>query len=93
MPTVASAQAAQAVTSLMEGVATEPGTRRPRGIFPSYLCAAVKTGTAQTGAALGVNHDWMIGFAPANNPQIAVAVVVPAPEHRRRTAPRWPDRS
>ena len=43
--------------------------------FPSYLCAAVKTGTAQTG--LGVNHDWMIGFAPANNPQIAVAVVVP----------------
>ena len=45
--------------------------------FPGYLCAAVKTGTAQTGAVLGVNHDWMIGFAPANNPQIAVAVVVP----------------
>jgi len=43
--------------------------------FPGYLCAAVKTGTAQTG--LSVNHDWMIGFAPANNPQIAVAVVVP----------------
>ncbi len=43
--------------------------------FPGYLCAAVKTGTAQTG--LDLNHDWMIGFAPANNPQIAVAVVVP----------------
>jgi penicillin-binding protein A len=22
-------------------------------------------------------HDWMIGFAPANDPKIAVAVVVP----------------
>ena len=50
------------------------GTAKDVG-FPSYLCAAVKTGTAQTG--LSVNHDWMIGFAPANDPQIAVAVVVP----------------
>ncbi len=71
----ASAQAAQAVTSLMQGVVAN-GTASGVG-FPSYLCAAVKTGTAQTGAAQGVNHDWMIGFAPANNPQIAVAVVVP----------------
>ena len=74
MPRSASAAAAQQVTSLMEGVATQPGATAA-GIFPPYLCAAVKTGTAQTG--LGVNHDWMIGFAPANNPQIAVAVVVP----------------
>ncbi len=75
--TVATPQAAQAVTSLMEGVITDPnGTAAGVG-FPSYLCAAVKTGTAQTGAAQGVNHDWMIGFAPADNPQIAVAVVVP----------------
>ena len=72
MPRSASAAAAQQVTSLMEGVATG-GTAA--GVFPTYLCAAVKTGTAQTG--LGVNHDWMIGFAPANDPQIAVAVVVP----------------
>lgn len=71
----ASAASAQAVTSLMESVITNPqGTAAGVG-FPSYLCAAVKTGTAQTG--LGVNHDWMIGFAPANNPQIAIAVVVP----------------
>ena len=59
----------------MEGVVTN-GTASGVG-FPSYLCAAVKTGTAQTGATQGVNHDWMIGFAPADNPQIAVAVVVP----------------
>jgi peptidoglycan glycosyltransferase len=71
----ASESAAQSVTTLMEGVITNPtGTAAGVG-FPAYLCAAVKTGTAQTG--LGVNHDWMIGFAPANNPQIAIAVVVP----------------
>ena len=76
MPRTASAQAAQAVTALMEGVATVPGATA-YGVFPPYLCAAVKTGTAQTTAVQGVNHDWMIGFAPANNPKIAVAVVVP----------------
>jgi peptidoglycan glycosyltransferase len=73
MPRTATAQAAQSVTALMESVPIS-GTASGVG-FPSYLCAAVKTGTAQTG--LGVNHDWMIGFAPANNPTIAVAVVVP----------------
>jgi peptidoglycan glycosyltransferase len=74
MPRSASSQAAQAVTALMESVPKPGGTADQVG-FPSYLCAAVKTGTAQTG--LGSNHDWMIGFAPANDPQIAVAVVVP----------------
>jgi peptidoglycan glycosyltransferase len=74
MPRSASPQAAQAVTALMESVPKPGGTAAGVG-FPSYLCAAVKTGTAQTG--LGSNHDWMIGFAPANDPQIAVAVVVP----------------
>jgi peptidoglycan glycosyltransferase len=73
MPTSVSPAAAQAVTALMESVPIH-GTASGVG-FPSYLCAAVKTGTAQTG--LSTNHDWMIGFAPANNPQIAVAVVVP----------------
>jgi peptidoglycan glycosyltransferase len=74
MPRSASSQAAQAVTALMESVTKPGGTAAGVG-FPSYLCAAVKTGTAQTG--LGSNQDWMIGFAPANDPQIAVAVVVP----------------
>ncbi len=71
---VSSAQTAQQVTSLMEAVTQPPGTAA--GIFPSYLCAAVKTGTAQTVPG-GPLDDWMIGFAPANNPQVAVAVVVP----------------
>jgi penicillin-binding protein A len=33
-----------------------------------------KTGTAQTG--LDTNHVWFISFAPANDPQIAVAVML-----------------
>jgi peptidoglycan glycosyltransferase len=47
-------------------------------ISPS-LDAAVKTGTAQTDRPLaeGNTDDWMIGFAPANDPKVAVAVVVP----------------
>jgi peptidoglycan glycosyltransferase len=36
---------------------------------------AGKTGTAQTGGD-GPPHAWFIGFAPAEDPQIAVAVVV-----------------
>ena len=75
MATVSSAQTAQQVTSLMEGVVAT-GTAAGVG-FPSWLCAAVKTGTAQTSPTQSVNTDWMIGFAPANHPQVAVAVVVP----------------
>jgi penicillin-binding protein A len=74
--TVATTQAAQQVTSLMEGVIQPGGTAAGVG-FPSYLCAAVKTGTAQTDPKTGLTDTWMIGFAPANNPQVAVAVVVP----------------
>jgi peptidoglycan glycosyltransferase len=33
-----------------------------------------KTGTAETGS--GTSHAWFIAFAPADNPTIAVAVVV-----------------
>ena len=73
--TVATALAAQQVTSLMQGVVAT-GTARGVG-FPAYLCAAVKTGTAQTDKATGLTDTWMIGLAPANNPQVAVAVVVP----------------
>ncbi len=38
---------------------------------------AAKTGTAQTSTGSG-NNNWLIGFAPADNPTVAVAVVVPA---------------
>ena len=80
---MSSAQTAQQVTSLMEGVISS-GTASGVG-FPSYLCAAVKTGTAQTDKATGLTDTWMIGFAPANNPQVAVAVVVAAVHRAARS--------
>jgi peptidoglycan glycosyltransferase len=38
---------------------------------------AAKTGTAQTGNAVQNTDDWMIAFAPATDPVVAVGVVVP----------------
>lgn len=79
-----SPSAAQTVNQLMQSVVTSPdgtayGVHDAAGVSLAALHAAVKTGTAQTGGTdPNTNtHDWMIGFAPANNPQVAVAVVVP----------------
>ena len=38
--------------------------------------AGGKTGTAETGVDGDTPHSWFIGFAPAEDPQIAVAVIV-----------------
>jgi peptidoglycan glycosyltransferase len=69
-----SAKTAQSITSLMEGVATS-GTAQ--GIFPASWDVAAKTGTAQAGRNNSLTDDWMIAFAPANHPEIAIAVLVP----------------
>jgi peptidoglycan glycosyltransferase len=63
---------ADQLTAMMELVVTS-GTGRSAQI-PGVQVAG-KTGTAQhaEGAA---PHAWFIGFAPAQNPQVAVAVVV-----------------
>ena len=45
--------------------------------FPAAWNVAAKTGTAETGRQARLTNDWMIAFAPANNPKVAVAVVVP----------------
>ena len=37
---------------------------------------AAKTGTAQIGTDNSAIDGWVIGFAPADDPQIAVAVLV-----------------
>jgi peptidoglycan glycosyltransferase len=47
------------------------------GIFPADLDVAAKTGTAQTGNSKKNTDDWMIAFAPATDPTVAVAVVMP----------------
>ena len=63
------------IVPLMENV-VKYGTAA--GIFPSNLDVAAKTGTAQTfykGSPR--TDDWMIAFAPATDPTVAVAVVMP----------------
>jgi peptidoglycan glycosyltransferase len=44
--------------------------------FPSSLNVAGKTGTAELVANSNIYDSWFTSFAPANNPQVAVAVVV-----------------
>lgn len=68
-----SAQAGQ-IVPLMVSVATS-GTAY--GVFPASEDAAAKTGTAQTGNGAKDTDDWMIAFAPASDPTLAVAVVLP----------------
>jgi penicillin-binding protein A len=67
-----SASTAQALTSMMLGV-VESGSGTAAQI--SGVQVAGKTGTAQT--VSGENpHAWFTGFAPADDPQVAVAVIV-----------------
>ncbi len=63
------------IVPLMEAVARY-GTAGGVGFLYQDDVAA-KTGTAQTGNALHNTDDWMIAFAPARHPVVAVAVVVP----------------
>jgi peptidoglycan glycosyltransferase len=67
-------QAAQ-IVPLMENV-VKAGTATQVG-FPAIDDVAAKTGTAQTGTAVEHTDDWMIAFAPASHPVIALAVIVP----------------
>jgi penicillin-binding protein A len=72
-----SAQAARSVNRLMQSVVTTPrGTAHYVG-FPASMDIAVKTGTAQAGTGNTNTTDWMIGFAPAYDPAVAISVVVP----------------
>lgn len=76
-----SAATANSVTSLMEGV-VRSGTAQ--GIAIPGISIAAKTGTAQLNLSASNqsspngNDNWMIAFAPAADPTIAIAVVVPA---------------
>jgi penicillin-binding protein 2 len=57
----------------MEGVVHgEDGTGRSSRV--AGMRAAGKTGTAQN--PHGEDHAWFIGYAPANDPEVAIAVVV-----------------
>ena len=56
----------------MERAALSIGTGTAAAI--NGVTVAGKTGTAEN--ATGYDHSWFIGFAPAENPKVAVAVVI-----------------
>jgi len=74
-----SAEAAAELTTAMEGVVSE-GTGTNAAI--SGVAVAGKTGTAETpgnvacGGGADENQAWFIGFAPADEPKIAIAATV-----------------
>jgi peptidoglycan glycosyltransferase len=72
MSQAVSPETAAALTRMMEEV-VRGGTGTAAQI--SGVDVAGKTGTAQHGKGLAP-HAWFTGFAPANNPKVAVAVVV-----------------
>ena len=69
--TVTSPQLADKINHMMVDV-VENGTGS--AAYLSGIQVAGKTGTAEN--SHGDSHAWFIGFAPADNPQVAVAVIV-----------------
>jgi peptidoglycan glycosyltransferase len=70
---VISEDTAAQLTEMMTHV-TEEGTAA--GLTVGGLAFAGKTGTAEIDVAASLNRPWFIGFAPADDPQIAIAVML-----------------
>jgi penicillin-binding protein A len=65
---------AQALSQMMRRV-VEEGTGQPAQL--GGISVAGKTGTASIGpTGSGLTEPWFIGFAPANDPKVAVAVTI-----------------
>ena len=64
-----------AIREGMKGVTSEPGGTAYSTFADFNIDIAGKTGSAQTGAD-GEAHGWFVGFAPYNEPEIAVVVMV-----------------
>ncbi len=64
---------ADALTELMtEVVKTGTGTK----LKSAYYTAAGKTGSAEFNGNTGDSHAWFTGFAPAEDPEISVTIIV-----------------
>ena len=74
MGRVMSEQTAAALTAMMENVVRE-GTGTAAALSSAGVTVAGKTGTAESSDA-NRNQAWFIGFAPAEAPVVAVAVVI-----------------
>jgi len=65
---------AKKLTELMVGVVQEGTAKKLRGI--DGYTAAGKTGSAEYSTDKKQSHAWFTGFAPADDPEIAVTVIV-----------------
>lgn len=75
LATPISSDIASQLTQMMRAVVEEPyGSGTPMAI--AGVQVAAKTGTAELGDGSGRANAWAVGFAPADDPQIAFAVVV-----------------
>lgn len=70
---VMSEEEAQILAGLMTAVVEEGTATRISGL--SYTVAG-KTGSAEYGNVKGESHAWFTGFAPAENPQICVTIIL-----------------
>ncbi|NEG56088.1 peptidoglycan D,D-transpeptidase FtsI family protein [Bifidobacterium platyrrhinorum] len=67
-----SADTANKLTQMMQAVVTKDSP----SLAPDGVSVAAKTGTAQIGEDNSAIDAWVMGFAPADDPQVAVSVVV-----------------
>ena len=69
-----SPQVADTMTTLMTSVVNSPQGTGTAAQIPGVTVAG-KTGTAQV-QGIPAPHAWFVGFAPAEDPQVVVAVIV-----------------
>lgn len=68
-----SSKEAEIMSGLMKSVVEEGTASRLSGL--SYT-AAGKTGSAEYGTVKGESHAWFTGYAPAEEPQICVTIII-----------------
>jgi peptidoglycan glycosyltransferase len=75
--TAISPQTASELTTMMTNVTQDPQGTAAGLTVSGNVPFAGKTGTAEISGSLnGVNQPWFIAFAPATNPQVAVAATI-----------------
>jgi peptidoglycan glycosyltransferase len=72
--TPVSPETASQLTEMMTNV-TQEGTAADLSLA-SGVTFAGKTGTAEIDVEAGINQPWFIAFAPADDPQVAVAATI-----------------
>jgi penicillin-binding protein 2 len=71
-----SPQNLQAIQEALLGVTTRAIGTAPQRFYGLGIPVAGKTGTAEVGGPDTVPHSWFAAYAPADDPEIAIAVIV-----------------